>query len=73
MAMAKRQQEAHDMTHTFLALPVAAYPAPPPHSAQPPNRNESLERLQNLSKAQPLRDEVEIASGLALRGLGHRT
>ena len=35
--------------------------------------NESLEKLQSLAEAQKLRDEVEIASGFALRRLGHRT
>jgi RNA polymerase primary sigma factor len=35
--------------------------------------NQSLRKLQNLSEAQKLRDDVEIASGYALRRLGHRT
>jgi RNA polymerase primary sigma factor len=35
--------------------------------------NQSLEKLQNLAEAQTLRDDVEIASGFALRSLGHRT
>jgi RNA polymerase primary sigma factor len=35
--------------------------------------NESLEKLQSLAEAQKLRDEVEVASGFALRRLGHRT
>jgi RNA polymerase primary sigma factor len=34
--------------------------------------NQSLRKLQNLSEAQTLRDDVEIASGFALRRLGHR-
>jgi RNA polymerase primary sigma factor len=34
--------------------------------------NESLKKLQTLREAQQLRDG-EIASGFALRGLGHRT
>ena len=34
--------------------------------------NHSLKKLQNLREAQQLRDG-EIASGHALRGLGHRT
>ena len=34
--------------------------------------NHSLKKLQNLREAQQLRDG-EIASGLALRTLGHRT
>ena len=34
--------------------------------------NQSLKKLQNLREAQQLRDG-EIASGIALRGLGHRT
>jgi RNA polymerase primary sigma factor len=33
----------------------------------------TLEKLQNLSEAQKLRDDVQIASGFALRGLEHRT
>jgi RNA polymerase primary sigma factor len=35
--------------------------------------NESLRKLQTLREAQQLRDDVEIASGYALRPLGHRT
>ena len=35
--------------------------------------NQSLKKLQTLREAQNLRDDVEIASGYALRGLGHRT
>jgi RNA polymerase primary sigma factor len=35
--------------------------------------NQSLEKLQSLREAQKLRDDVEIASGFALRRLGHRT
>jgi RNA polymerase primary sigma factor len=35
--------------------------------------NQSLKKLQNLREAQQLRDDVEIASGYALRTLGHRT
>jgi RNA polymerase primary sigma factor len=35
--------------------------------------NQSLRKLQNLREAQQLRDDVEIASGVALRTLGHRT
>src|SRR6202022_516988 len=35
--------------------------------------NQSLRKLQNLSEAQNLRDDVEIASSFALRTLGHRT
>jgi RNA polymerase primary sigma factor len=35
--------------------------------------NQSLKKLQNLHEAQKLRDDVEIASGYALRTLGHRT
>ena len=35
--------------------------------------NQSLKKLQNLREAQQLRDDVEIASGSALRRLGHRT
>jgi RNA polymerase primary sigma factor len=35
--------------------------------------NQSLKKLQNLAEAQKLRDDVEIASGYALRRLGHRT
>jgi RNA polymerase primary sigma factor len=35
--------------------------------------HQSLEKLQNLAEAQTLRDDVEIASGFALRSLGHRT
>jgi RNA polymerase primary sigma factor len=35
--------------------------------------NQSLKKLQNLHEAQRLRDDVEIASGYALRTLGHRT
>ena len=35
--------------------------------------NQSLKKLQNLREAQKLRDDVEIASGYALRRLGHRT
>ena len=34
--------------------------------------NQSLKKLQNLREAQQLRDS-EIASGVALRTLGHRT
>ena len=32
--------------------------------------NQSLKKLQNLREAQQLRDDVEIASGFALRTLG---
>jgi RNA polymerase primary sigma factor len=35
--------------------------------------NQSLRKLQNLAEAQKLRDDIEIASGFALRRLGHRT
>ena len=35
--------------------------------------NQSLKKLQNLAEAQKLRDDVEIASGFALRRLGRRT
>jgi RNA polymerase primary sigma factor len=35
--------------------------------------NQSLRKLRDLSEAQKLRDDVEIASGYALRTLGHRT
>jgi RNA polymerase primary sigma factor len=35
--------------------------------------NQSLKKLQNLAEAQKLRDDVEIASGFALRTLRHRT
>ena len=35
--------------------------------------NQSLKKLQNLREAQQLRDDVETASGYALRRLGHRT
>jgi RNA polymerase primary sigma factor len=35
--------------------------------------SQSLEKLQNLREAQKLRDDVELASGFALRRLGHRT
>jgi RNA polymerase primary sigma factor len=35
--------------------------------------NQSLKKLQNLREAQKLRDDVEIASGSALRTLEHRT
>ena len=35
--------------------------------------SQSLKKLQNLREAQPLRDDVETASGFALRPLGHRT
>jgi RNA polymerase primary sigma factor len=35
--------------------------------------SQSLKKLQNLRQAQKLRDDVEIASGFALRTLGHRT
>ena len=35
--------------------------------------NQSLRKLQNLREAQQLRDDVETASGYALRRLGHRT
>jgi RNA polymerase primary sigma factor len=35
--------------------------------------HQSLEKLQNLAEAQKLRDDVEIASGFALRRLGHPT
>ena len=35
--------------------------------------NQSLKKLQTLPEAQKLRDDVEIASGFALRRLGHRT
>ena len=35
--------------------------------------NQSLKKLQSLGGAQKLRDDVEIASGFALRRLGHRT
>jgi RNA polymerase primary sigma factor len=35
--------------------------------------NQSLRKLQNLAEAQKLRDDIEIASGFALRTLGHRT
>ena len=61
------------MTHTFLALPVATHPAPPRTAHNRQIENQSLKQLQSLSNPEPLRDEVEIASGLALRGLGHRT
>jgi RNA polymerase primary sigma factor len=35
--------------------------------------NQSLKKLQTLPEAQQLHDDVEIASGYALRPLGHRT
>ena len=35
--------------------------------------NQSLKKLQTLPETQQLRDDVEIASGFALRTLGHRT
>jgi RNA polymerase primary sigma factor len=35
--------------------------------------NQSLKKLQTLPEAQKLRDDVEIASGFALRTLGRRT
>ena len=35
--------------------------------------NQSLKKLQSLGGAQKLRDDVEIASGFALRRHGHRT
>ena len=35
--------------------------------------NQSLKKLQTLPEAQKLRDDTEIASGFALRRLGHRT
>ena len=35
--------------------------------------NQALKKLQHLREAQQLRDDVEIASGFALRRLGHRT
>jgi len=35
--------------------------------------HQSLKKLQSLGDAQKLRDDVEIASGFALRRLGHRT
>jgi RNA polymerase primary sigma factor len=35
--------------------------------------NQSLRKLQNLSQAQKLRDDVEIASGHAPRSLEYRT
>jgi RNA polymerase primary sigma factor len=35
--------------------------------------NQSLKKLESLAEAQKLRDDVEIASGFALRSLGHRT
>jgi RNA polymerase primary sigma factor len=35
--------------------------------------HQSLKKLQSLPEAQQLRDDVEIASGFALRRLGHRT
>jgi RNA polymerase primary sigma factor len=35
--------------------------------------NQSLKKLQKLPEAQQLHDDVEIASGYALRTLGHRT
>ena len=34
--------------------------------------NQRLRKLQNLGDAQKLRDDAEIASGYALRKLGHR-
>ncbi|HYB22704.1 MAG TPA: hypothetical protein VED41_02830 [Solirubrobacteraceae bacterium] len=34
---------------------------------------EALKKLQNIRKAQKLRDDVGIASGFPLRTLGHRT
>jgi len=34
---------------------------------------QALKKLQNIREAQQLRDDVEIAPGLPLRTLGHRT
>ncbi|MGN6167778.1 MAG: sigma-70 family RNA polymerase sigma factor [Solirubrobacteraceae bacterium] len=35
--------------------------------------NQALKKLQKIGEAQPLRDDVEVASGFPLRALGHRT